>query len=150
MKEATAQQHIDAAPQEVFHQATRLQEAAGIFRNIERLEVLTGGPVGRGTRYRETRWMFGREGTEEMEITEFDPPHGYTVETESHGNRVRSRFAFRPSGDGGTEATISCSVEPTSRTGKLLGGAVMPWMRRSLVKALQADLADLKRAVESR
>jgi uncharacterized protein YndB with AHSA1/START domain len=84
-----------AAPRErVFAAFTDLEHAAENVAAIVRVEVLTDGPVGRGTRFRETRVMFRREATEELEITAFDPPQSYTVEADSCGTHWRTTFQF--------------------------------------------------------
>ena len=54
--------------EDVFAVFTDLHRAAERIRGIERLEVLTDGPVGKGTRFRETRIMFRREATEEHRV----------------------------------------------------------------------------------
>ena len=45
---------IDAEPAEVFDRITDLHNAAERIEAITHLEVLTEGPIGAGTRFRET------------------------------------------------------------------------------------------------
>lgn len=54
-----------------------------------KIELLTDLPVGEGTRFKETRIMFKREATEEMEFVEFDAPNVYTLGSYSCGCEFR-------------------------------------------------------------
>ena len=65
---------IEAEPEQVFLLFTDIEKFPENLSGIERVELLTAGPVGVGTRFKETRIMFKRETTEEMEVTRFDPP----------------------------------------------------------------------------
>jgi hypothetical protein len=58
---------------------TDLDGAAERVDGIQKLEKLTDGPVGLGTRFRETRRMFRKEAAEEMEFTAFEPGRSYGV-----------------------------------------------------------------------
>lgn len=60
---------IQAPPERAFAAFADFPHAARSVSGIERIEMLTDGPVGAGTRFRETRIMFGREATEEMKVT---------------------------------------------------------------------------------
>ncbi len=147
MPSCTASVTINADPETVFRACTDLARAPDRIEAITRIEVLTEGPVGVGTRFRETRMMFGREASEEMEIVEFDPPRSFVMTAESHGMRYRTAHRFVPD-RGGTRVEIEFSGRAVSLGAKLLLplGALMMGACR---KALKKDLADVKRAVES-
>ena len=68
----TVSKQISAPHQAVFEKFTDFAHVAENVRGIERMEILTDGPIGQGTRFRETRIMFNREATEEMEITDWE------------------------------------------------------------------------------
>src|SRR5437016_2004343 len=82
MASFTISKQIDAPLDTVFGLFTNLAEAPRRIKGIKNLEVLTPGPVGVGTRFKETRVMFGRDCTEEMQITAFEP--GRLCEITSH------------------------------------------------------------------
>lgn len=147
MSTVTVSREIAAPPEEVFRVFSDLHGCADRISGITRAEVLTDGPIGAGTRWRETREMFGREHSEEMEITRFDPPHGYLVEAESCGCHYYTEFKFTPTGTG-TRAEMSFRGEPVTLMAKLM----MPigqLFSGSLVRMIEQDLDDLKCAIES-
>ncbi len=139
---------IGAPPQKVFEVFTDLTRAAERVRGIQSLEILTPGPVGRGTRFRETRVMFGRKATEEMEVTDYQPPRSFAFGGESCGARITTRFDLRPQGSG-TQLDVHMETEALSFFAKLmspLAGLMMGPMR----KAFEADLDDLQSVAEQR
>src|SRR5688500_12459284 len=92
--------HIDAPPDVVFARASDFRRAPETISAIVKMDILTSGPVGAGTRFRETRVLFGREATEEMTVTVFEPPKRYTLDAESHGSRYHTELSFTPDGQG--------------------------------------------------
>ena len=110
------------------------------------MEMLTDGPVGLGTRFRETRVMFKREATEEMEVTAFDAPHSYSLGCENHGCRYRTEFRFAPNGSG-TDLEMTFGAEPLTKTAKVMSFLMKPMMK-TMMKHCSKDLEDLKAAVE--
>ncbi len=138
---------IKAPLERVFAVFADLEGAADVIEGIMKLEILTDGPVGVGTRWRETRLMFKKEATEEMEITAFDPPNGYKVEAQSHGSQYLSEFKFTPKDDG-VEAVMSFEAKPLTLMARIMGFIMAPMMRGFMVKCLEKDLDDLKRHLE--
>jgi carbon monoxide dehydrogenase subunit G len=147
MAEVKLVKHVQAPPDKVFRIASDFAEAAERIEGIQRVELLTPGPVRLGTRFRETRLMFGREATEEMEVTAFDPPHSYTLGCESHGCRYAAEFRFTASGTG-TEVAMEFKATPLTFLAKAMAVAMAP-MIRQVADVCAKDLDDLKRAVES-
>jgi hypothetical protein len=147
MFRCTVEKHIAASPEEVFDLFADLRQAPGRIRAIKRLEVLTEGPIRAGTRFRETREMFGREATEEMEVTALERPSFYGVGCESCGCRYVSTFRFLPA-DGGTRVTIDFEGQPLTLMAKLMSPLV--WlMLGSVRKCVEQDADDLKRILEA-
>lgn len=135
MAQITLEKQVRAPIQRVFAVATNLRDAPKNIPAITKMEVLTEGPVRLGTRFRETRKMFGREATEEMEITAFDPPRSMSVGCESHGCRYRSGFRFDQR-DGGTHVEMTFAAEPLT-----FGAKVMSVLMRPMMKKLMAEVA---------
>ena len=58
-------EHVTAPREVVFEVAADFHNAAELnIQGIDSLEVLTDGPIGVGTRFRETRVMMGKSSTE--------------------------------------------------------------------------------------
>ena len=124
--------HIDAPREDVFAKLTDFRNAAANVRSIVRLDVLTEGPVGPvtlGTRLRETRVVSGREATEEMELTRFEPPRGYALTAESCGCRYVTHFDPTPGG-GGTDVWLTFEATPLTLGAKLLSPFLRPMLKR--------------------
>jgi carbon monoxide dehydrogenase subunit G len=139
---------IAAEPARVFAIAADLPGLPAVIPPIKRVELVTPGPVGKGTKFRETRIMFGREATETMEIVEFVQDRTMAMQAASCGAKYLSRFDFRPEGPG-TVVEFTFEATPVSLLAKLMS-PLMAWMRKTMVKLVDTDLECLKRAAEGR
>jgi hypothetical protein len=101
-----------------------------------------GDQIAVGTRFRETRVMFGRESTEEMEITEFEPGRKYTVEANSCGAHFQSIFNFSPDGNS-TNIDVEINSRPLTFFAKLMSPLGF-LMAGSMKKMIRADIDQLK------
>lgn len=139
---------VEASPQRVFDVITDLPGAAERISAIKSLEVLTDGEFGVGTRFRETRVMFGKEATEEMEVIAMVPGERYTTEAESCGCRYESVMSVVPDGNG-ARLTMSFDGTPLTFFGKIMSAVMWPMLKGAMRKAVSADLADIKKAAEA-
>ena len=95
--------------------------------------------------------MFGKQASEVMTVTQWDPPRSYTLEASSCGCHYTSVVSCRPdaSNPGTTQAEITFDARPLTFMAKLfspLGKLMMGACR----KAFEKDMSDIKRALESR
>ena len=137
---------INAPLERVFEVFTDFQNAAARIEGIKSLEVLTEGPIGVGTQFREPRVMFGKEATEEMEITDFQPNKSFRVEAESCGSHYIADYAFRAENN----ATIierTFNARPVTLMAKLMSPMLF-FMKGFLKKCLEDDLTCLKNFIE--
>ena len=148
MQDVEVRRHVAASVQRVWDVATDLEGSPQVVRGIDAVEVLTPGPFGVGTRWRETRTMMGRSATEEMTVTAVEPQRSYRVEAASRGAHYVSTFAFAPSADGGTDVTTTFGGRPTSTMARVLGAVTAPLGRRAVTTALEQDLHDIAAAAE--
>jgi hypothetical protein len=148
MINVTVKKHARAPVARVFAIATDFRNAPDHIRGITKMEVLTGGPVGKGTRFRETRRMFGREATAEMEVVEFDPPRSYTLVCEESGCRYRTVLTFSEK-DGGTEIEFRFQAEPLTFFSKLMSFLMRPLLKPMLTMCAK-DLDDIVAHAEGR
>lgn len=128
---------------EVFSDITK---AADRIAGIEKVELLSNITEGVGTRWRETRTMFGQTATEEMEISDFQPNRSYDVVAESNGTKYHSRYTFTER-DNGTLVEMVFKGTPTTFAGRLMSVAGFMFAGATR-KALEADMNDLKRVAE--
>lgn len=145
-------ERIDAPLDRVFALASDLPRAAQHIDGIDKIEMLTESPVGVGTKWKETRTMFGKQATEVMEVTAFNPPSAeggpasYRVEADSCGCHFLTTFSFTPEGDA-TVVTLDLATQAQSLMAKMMT-PLSGRMIGSCKKAMEQDLTDLKRAAE--
>ena len=139
--------HVESTPDRVFEVFTDVSKLAERIEGITRVEVLTDGPVGQGTRFRETRIMFKKEATEEMEFTTFDPPSSFTLGCESCGCRYETVHRFLRKGSG-TLVEVAMAVQPLTFFAKLFS-PLGRLMSGSMKKLIAKELEQLKAVAEA-
>jgi len=136
-----------AAPRErVFALFTDLEGAASRLSGVRSIEILTEGPIGPGTRWRETRLMFGQPSIQEMQVVSADPPNGFVVAAQNISASFETRFSFHDHG-GGTKVVCSFNAEPRNPMMKIF----LPFtgfIEGAIQGVLQQDMADIKRLAE--
>ncbi len=147
MAKFTVTRRIERPRHEVFTVFTDFDEMPKLIDKITNIEVLTEGPTRKGTRFRETREMFGKQATEEMEVTDFQPEESYTCEADSHGMHYRTLYQFEPVGHA---TDVHCLVEakPVSLTAKIFSPLTGWLMMGTTRKIFTQDIDDLKEAAE--
>jgi uncharacterized membrane protein len=148
MSAVTTHRTIQAPVERVWALATDIPASPQTLTGVDRVEMLSAGDFATGTRWRETRTMFGREATEEMWVTEVDPHRSYTVEAESHGAHYVSTFTFTALSADRTEVALHFDAQPQGRVATVLAKVAAPIASRSVSKALTKDLDDLAAAAE--
>jgi hypothetical protein len=149
MANFTMSKHVDAPVDTVFDVASDLENAADHIRGIEKIELLTPGPVGVGTRWRETRKMMGHESTETLEITAFHRPRSYTVACHSCGAFFETTFGFAPDASG-TNMTLEVRIEARLLMARLMSPLGNLMFGKTMRKCMDDDLEDIKRVAEAR
>ncbi len=143
---AEVEVRIDAPPDVVFDTALDIPRWPAIISAITSTEMLSEGPLQVGSRFRETRIMFGREASEDMTIAELDRPRRYVFTAENHGARYLSEHDLIPDGEA-TRFIMRFSGTPASLTARLM--APLGWfLAGTMRKMIAGDLEDLKKAVE--
>lgn len=139
---------VAAAPAAVFATLTNLEKLPGFLQGVRSVEILDPGPLRVGTRFRETRMMFGREATEEMTFSVFDPPRRFVLTAENHGTRYITTHEVMPSGSG-SRVSLTFEGVPLTLAARLFSvlGRIFAGNIRKL---LAADLAAVKAEAERR
>lgn len=140
--------YINAPADRVFANSIDFEHAPDRISGIDAIEMLTEGPAAVGTRFRETRTIMGKQATEEMEVTTFDPGRSYTLGCDSCGARYETLVESVPEGDG-TLCRMTMNWKPTTLGAKVMGPIMGVFMKGMMRKCIEQDLADMKAAAES-
>ncbi len=89
---------IDAPPDRVWEVVADVKKWQSTIEGIQKIELLSERSSGVGTRWRETRVMFGKEAVEEMGISGWDPKRSYTVTARARGPADRGAILGHASG----------------------------------------------------
>ncbi|MFE7439535.1 SRPBCC family protein [Streptomyces chartreusis] len=144
------ERRIAAGQGSVWESLTDLRGMVHVLSGVSGVEVLTEGAFGVGTRWRETRRMFGKEATEEMWVTLCEPPERYVVEAESHGTHYVSEWALRAEGASATTVRMTFTGVTSGGVAGVLAKLFGSLGSRAVAKAIEKDLDDIAAAVEGR
>lgn len=132
---------------EFFHDFSRAPEW---MKGLVSIEIEPEGPIQLGSRFAETRKMFGKTCTEYFEVVGFDPPRSVDMVVPSNGVDYRFRNVFEPLNGAETRATLIGEAEAkgvfTRLMIRLLG---MGMMRRACQKDMEAAKACIEKDLGS-
>ena len=148
MKPVKVSLDIKSPREKVFRAASNVDGFEKNIKGITRIEKLSEGPSGLGTRWKETRMMFGKESIEEMWFSKFEPPFSYEVSSDSHGVKYLTVFHFEDLGSSLTRVSVVFSGEAKSFFARIMGFLMAPLMRGTIKKLLKKDLKDLAHSLE--
>ncbi len=149
MTRINVSREVDARADAVWRIVTDIENSAEVVSAISQIERLDDNEgFGLGTRWRETRTMFGKEATEEMAVTAVDPGRSYTIEADGRGAHYVSVVTVEPIGEKRSNLSMSFAGEPQGIGSKLLAATVGKLFEGATRKALQSDLDDIARAAE--
>jgi carbon monoxide dehydrogenase subunit G len=151
MKAITIERVVEAPPARVWAILTDLDGSAAVITAVERVERLDGGEeFGVGTRWRETRTLFGKEATETMEVTALEPGRSYVVESRGRGARYRSELGVEPDALGESRLWMTFGAVPEGPLGRLLAATIGRLFLGATRRMLRQDLDDIAKAAERR
>ncbi|MYL34846.1 hypothetical protein GLW08_15700 [Pontibacillus yanchengensis] len=128
---------------EVFTFLTSFDNATTIMPNVVKNEILSEGPFGVGTRFRETRLIRGREASSEIEVIEYEPSEKFSVRSELEGLATLYHYKLQ-STETGTEVTFECEINASSLKMKL----IKPLFKRIMKKEDGDHVRRMKEAME--
>ncbi len=123
---------------------TDLDQASSLMPDVVRIERLTDGPFGEGTRWNETRRMGKREGSSEIRVTAFDAGRMYATVSEMGPVWARYTFTVDPVDEGRCRVTLVGEAKLAS-----ILGIFNRLFLRMMEKADGDLLANLKKVVEA-
>jgi uncharacterized membrane protein len=137
---------INAKTETVFDVISDIENSPDRIEWYENVEMLTDGPVGVGTKWRETRVMNDRQSFEDWELTEFDRPNYFSAYCDSQGYDVNYTMSVQPEG-GSSKLSINMTTKPRTIIGKLM--TPLEWMMAGMMrKIVFKDLESLKAYIE--
>jgi carbon monoxide dehydrogenase subunit G len=146
----TLSQHVNATREKVWAVITDIPGSAKTLSGVKAIQMLSEGPYGEGTRWKETRAMMGREETVEMHVAQIDPPRGTTVKAQQGGADYTTRFTLEER-DGETELVLFFGAEVLQPTffSKVMMAAFGKLGMSITRKALAKDLAEIAAKAEA-
>ncbi|PIC63328.1 hypothetical protein CSV79_12245 [Sporosarcina sp. P13] len=139
---------INNTKEKVWAVIADIENSASFISGITNIEIIT--PAGAdlvGLKWKETRKMFGKEAVEVMWITDSQKYHYYQTRAENHGAIYVSRLEITEENDG---VLLEMSFEGQGLTfmAKIMSKVFGVFMKKSMIKAIEADLQDIKKACE--
>ena len=133
---------FEASPDRVFEALTNVERWPDVISGITSVKKITDGPVGVGTRFVETRSMFGKDRSEEMEFTAFEPGKSFTIGCQSCGCDMSFVHRLTPDGSG-TRFELDSETRPMNLLAKLTVPLMGAMMKKSMLKCMDQDYRDI-------
>ena len=150
MKPIDVSRDVNAPASGVWGIITDLEGSVEVISAIQKVEVLSGDTgFGVGTRWRETRTMFGRQATEVMEVTEMTNDESYVTVADPEGANYRSVMAVTSTGDATCTVSMEFGANPKGTMTRFMGATVGRMFAGAMRKAISADLDDIATAAEA-
>ena len=143
MKPMLCTYRSSAPPDRMWAMASDFENASGRIKAITKVEMMTPGPVGVGTHFREWR---GRQNVD-MEIAAWSPPRSYVLRGYAMGTEFSSEIRCVPDGSG-TRLEMEIHVRPQTFVAKLFS-PLLALMSKAMVKTCTKDLVDIAAAAEA-
>ncbi len=140
---------IDASKEAIWKVVSDIKQSDKTVSAIMKIEVLEEGKEGLlGFKWRETRMMFGKEATEVMWITHVEENKYYQTRAESHGAIYYSSVGIEEKEDH-CLLTMGFDAESVSFMAKVMNVLFSGMMKKSMIKAFNEDMEDIKKVVEA-
>lgn len=138
----TVKERVRATPERVFAALTDLEGAKAWMPGFVGIHKLTPGAFAAGTRWRETRKMYGREATEEFEVTACEPTERIELYVDGKkGSSRRGEFRFRyelTPAEKGTVVTLHGEVSGLGKVMEFFGRLFIGSFKRAISRDLEA------------
>lgn len=133
---------LPAPPERVFQALTDLDGAARWMPGLVGIERVGEVRQGMGARWRETRKVFGKEATEELEVTHYNAPSHFAVRIDgSKGTSGRGIYDFDyrlAQRVGGTQVRVTGKLDGLSPMMRLLAPLIKHSFKTLCAKDLRA------------
>jgi carbon monoxide dehydrogenase subunit G len=104
--------------------------------HIEEYEQIGDGPLGTGSRLRQTIELSGSRVSFDLHVVRYEPPHAAEARFETNGVEVVNVYALEPAG-AGTRLTQTMDAKPHGLAARMLIPVVQPRLQRKLAEDLE-------------
>jgi hypothetical protein len=139
--------YLDASPAEIFAVVSDLESWPEIIRSVQRIELLTDGPLGQGTKLRETRVIFSRTCVNDLEVADLDRPHRLRLLVANPDIHYELDHLIDRVFGSSTRVLMILRARPESSVGHIIHPFTTPFMEITVRDELERDLTDLVAAV---
>ena len=141
---------VAARPAEAFETVADVMEWPLIIGSVRSVELLTPGPVDEGSQLRVSRFLFGRETTQQLEVAGLEPPRRLLLFVEDPDIHFELDHVIDGVFGGGSRIMLIFRSRPKTQVGKAAHPFMSPFMEITLRDELEEDLLDLATAVTLR
>lgn len=143
---------VQAPVERVWDVLTDIEHADQTLSGVEHVELMTEGSYRVGTQWRETRRMFGKEATEQMQVTMVEAPTRTTIEADSSGVHYVTEFTLTPASTAATMLSMSFTATQgqANRVQKALWRVFGRLGAKATEKVMAKDLQDIAARAERR
>jgi hypothetical protein len=138
---------VAARPVEAFATVANVLEWPLIIGSIRSVELLTPGGIREGAQLRESRFLFGRETIQELEVARIEPTRQLRLLVKDPDVHFELDHVIDSLFGGGTRVMLVFKSRPKSETGKAAHPFMTPFMEITLRDELEQDLLDLAAAI---
>lgn len=137
---------IDRRPEDVFRFTAEehLSNHPRWDPAVRGIELLSGGALRLGSRFRITRRTGGREEARVFEVVEWDAPARFAIETRTPGFKLRLREDCQPHATGGTLMVLAGEADLGG-----IRGLLAPLVRGRQERGLRDNLVRIKQMLEA-
>lgn len=125
----TKEVYIDASVETVFKAASDFNNSVFIMDNVVGIEMLTEGPVQKGTKVKEVREVRGRTIEYILVFTEYVANQKYSVKSENNGIFIEYHYSFHPQ-DRGTVVNFEGIIRTKGFKNTLLKPIVTAFIKK--------------------
>ncbi|WP_066296520.1 SRPBCC family protein [Bacillus sp. FJAT-29937] len=114
---------------EVFHYMASMENVPELMPNVVKMEKLTEGPIGKGTKFKESRSVRGNTVNAEIELIEYKQDQTFATRGNSNGLITEYVYAFHEIEEG-TQVELDAFVKTSGLRMKLTKGFIVKMIKR--------------------
>jgi hypothetical protein len=141
---------VAAEPAEAFGTVADVMEWPLLIGSVRSVELLTPGPIDEGSQLRVSRFLFGRETTQKLEVASLDPPRRLLLVVEDPDLHFELDHVIDGIFGGGSRVMLIFRSRSKTQVGKAAHPFMSPIMEITLRDELEEDLSDLTHAITLR